>query len=152
MSWSATLCAATLAAAIAAATLGTVPARAADEAGKMGPGKAAAHAALREGADVPPTPPKLPELPTTKARSASSATTAGKEAASTDKARAQAQKHAADDSRAAHIDEANRAAQGSVAAAAGNANADAHAAAGQARAAAARAAARARGASAGGHP
>jgi len=150
MSWSAILCAATL----AAATLGTAPAWAADEAGKMGPGKAAAHAALREGADVPPIPPKLPELPAPKARNAASTTTAGKEAETTGKARAQAQKHAADDSRAAHIDEANRAAQGSVAAAAGNANADAHAAAGQARAAAARAnaAAHGKGTPAGGRP
>jgi hypothetical protein len=151
MSWSAGLWAATL----AVLTLGMAPARAADETGKMGNGKAAAHAALREAADVPATPPQLPELPPpAKARNAAPTTTAGKNADTAGKAHAQAQKHAADDSRAAHIEEANRAAQGSVAAAAGSANADAHAAAGQARAAAARAnaAAHARGTPAGGHP
>jgi hypothetical protein len=102
-------------------------------------GKAAAHAALEEKADVPATPPHLPDAASDRARAAVGGGGAGTRGEAARKAHAQGQRNAGDDDRAAHADAANRAAEGSVAAAAKNANADSHAAAGQARAAAARA-------------
>ena len=114
-------------------------ARADDRAAATESGKAAAHAALSEAAELPAEPPKLPALAADGARKAQADTTFAKKGEATRRAHSQAAQHVADDARSAHIDAADRAAQGSVAAAARSANADDRAAAGQARAQAARA-------------
>jgi hypothetical protein len=103
------------------------------------PGKAAAHAALSDGADVPATPPELPQHASDQARRALANAAFGKKGEAARKAHAQADQHGADAAIAAHADAADRAAQGSVAAAARSANADSRTAAAQARASAAKA-------------
>src|SRR5262245_51733372 len=106
------------------------------------PGKAAAHAALEQGAALPATAPQLPLHASEQARRALADTAFGKKGDAMRRAHSQAEDHANDDARSAHVDAANRAAQGAAAAAARNANADSRAAAGQARATAAKAGSR----------
>jgi hypothetical protein len=101
-------------------------------------GKAAAHAALSDGADVPAHPPQLPESAADRARDALANTAFGKTGQAQRRARTEARERAAADARSAHADAANQAAQGSLAAAARGANADGRAAAAQARASAAK--------------
>jgi hypothetical protein len=116
-----------------------IAARADEPANDGRSGKAAAHAALSDGADLPATPPQLPAQASDQAHQALANTAFGKKGQATSRAHAQAQPHAVDDAGAAHANVANRAAQGSVAAAARGANADGRAAAGQARATTAKA-------------
>jgi hypothetical protein len=125
--------------AVASLTLCGGSAWALDGAASPGAGKAAAHAALRDRADVPSTPPRLPQSASDHAREALANPAVGKKAEAAGRVRAEAQLHISDEARAARADAANRAAEASVAAAAHNANADAAAAAGQARASAAKA-------------
>jgi hypothetical protein len=109
------------------------------------PGRAAAHAALSDGADLPARPPQLPLQASDRARQTLANTAFGdKGAAAVSAAHAEAQSHAGADALDAHLDAASRAAQGSVAAAARNANADARMAAGQTRATSAKASAASR--------
>jgi hypothetical protein len=115
-------------------------------------GKSAAHAALDEKADLPSGSPRLPDQITDPARAAleKNSATARREAAR--KAHGQGQRRVGEDTKAARLDAADRAAQGAIATAVRNANADSHAAAGQARAAAAKAAAAARHSTSPPHP
>jgi len=111
-----------------------------DPSGDVGTkGKAAAHAALDQKADVPPTPPQLPDQASDRAQLVHLKTAFGAHGEAMRDARAHGQRKAGDDGRAARADEANQATDGAAASAARNANADSHAAAGQARAAAAKA-------------
>lgn len=103
-------------------------------------GKAAAHAALDEQAELPAMPPQLPAQASDRARDALTNTAFGKKGAATAQAHSEAERRANKDASDAHAAAADRAAQGSAAAAARNANADARAAAGQARATSAKAA------------
>ncbi len=125
--------------AVASLTLWAGSAWALDGAASPAAGKAAAHAALRDGADVPSTPPRLPQSASNHAREAQANPVASKRAEATGRVRAEAQVHVSDQARAARADAANRAAEASVAAAARSASADVGAAAGQARASAAKA-------------
>jgi hypothetical protein len=104
-------------------------------------GKAAAHAALAEQADLPTTAPQLPLQASDQAREALANTAFGKKGQAAAQAHSEAERHANRDALDAHAASADRAAQGSAAAAARGANADARAAAGQARANSAKAAA-----------
>jgi hypothetical protein len=117
-----------------------------------GSGKAAAHAALEEAADIPAAPPRLPAQACDRARAeiGQRAFTGKGDAAR--KARDHAEERAIDDGRAAHLDAANRAAQASVAAAVKGTSADSRAAAEKARTADAKASARGRGSSGEAHP
>jgi hypothetical protein len=126
--------------------LGAGPARANEQLpiGDQGraKGKAAAHAALDEKAELPTVPPQLPDQAaqaTEKARAAPGKNAFGAKGDAVRRAHGQGQRQAAEDAKAARVDAADRAAQGSASSAAKNANADSHAAAGQARAAAAKA-------------
>jgi len=103
-------------------------------------GKAAAHAALDEKAELPVTPPQFPDQASDKARAALGKTAFGAKREAARQARGHGQQQAGEDTKGARLDAADRAAQGAVASAVRNANADSHAAAGQARAAAAKAA------------
>jgi len=139
---------------VAAAATGLLafgaPAHAAEKtADATKPGKAAAHEALAEKADLPATPPELPRATAGPPNRSASGAADEKKGEAAKRAHAHAEARAADDARSAHLEAANRAAQASVAAAARSANADSHAAAGQARAAAAKANAREHGQ---GHP
>jgi hypothetical protein len=140
MTWTQILCAVTL------VVLATRPemARAGDRATKSEAGRAAAHAALDEGADLPSSPPQLPELGSVRGREAQVPAPAVKKAGTGGKAGAEAHGRAAVDARAAHLEAVTRAADESVAAAAHGAMGEERSAAGQARAAAAHAAAAAR--------
>jgi hypothetical protein len=108
--------------------------------GASQPGKAAAHAALNDQADIPATPPQLPLQASDRARDTLANTAFGKKGRAAAQTHSEAEHRANTDARDAHADAADRAAQGSVAAAARSANADSRAAAGQARANSAKAA------------
>jgi hypothetical protein len=126
--------------AIAALTFAAGTARASDvDKGGSQPGRAAAHAALSDGADVPATAPQLPLDASNQAARTLTSKAFGKNGETVSQAHAEADRHAGTDASEAHVDAALRAAQGSVAAAARSANADARAAAGLARANAAKA-------------
>jgi hypothetical protein len=107
---------------------------AADDAKVPQPGKAAAHAALADHADLPAAAPQLPLQASDRARDALGNTAFGKKGRAESQARSEAERRANANAVDAHADAADRAAQGSVAAAARSATADARAAAGQARA------------------
>jgi hypothetical protein len=117
---------------------------AADDTNGAQSGKAAAHAALADQADLPATAPELPLQASDRARDALADTAFGKKGRATSEVRSEAEHHANIDARDAHAAAADRAAQGAAAAAARSANADARAAAGQARANAAKAGAASR--------
>jgi len=104
-------------------------------------GKAAAHAALADQADLPATAPQLPVQASDRAHDALANTAFGKKGQAASQAHSEAERHANRAALDAHAAAADRAAQGSAAAAARSANADARAAAGQARANSAKAAA-----------
>jgi hypothetical protein len=104
-----------------------------DSGGAPRPGRAAAHAALTDGADLPATPPSLPELLPDGARRTPDPATLGKKAEAAREAQNQADQHANDGAREAREDAANRAAQSSIVGVVRGAAADARAAAAQAR-------------------
>jgi hypothetical protein len=101
--------------------------------GSTAPGKAAAHAALSDGAALPAAPPTLPAQASGSARNALSQKAFGKQGSESSAAEAQDQaaRHAHDALLDAHVDAASHAAQGAVAAAARGANAEVRAAATQ---------------------
>jgi hypothetical protein len=108
-------------------------------------GKATAHAALEEGADLPAAPPWLPTQASEQPRAGIDERTMGGKREATRKALARAAERAVDDGRSAHLEAASRAALASVAAAARSTSADSRAAAGQARTAIVKASARGHG-------
>jgi hypothetical protein len=97
------------------------------------PGRAAAHAALTDGADLPANPPSLPELSVEGPRHAPDSAGLGRKADSAHEAANRADQHAADNARAARDEQANAIAQTSLAASVRSAASDAHVAAAQAR-------------------
>jgi len=125
---------------VSAAVALTGAARAAeDESGAHRPGRAAAHAALADGADLPVNPPSLPELALEGGRRADPAAAAARRLDAPREAASQADQHAAESSRAERDEQANRIAQASVVAAVRSAANDAHVAAAQARSSVAKA-------------
>jgi hypothetical protein len=119
---------------------GLARAAAVEAAGRSPTGKAVAHAALADQADIPATPPQLPLEASDRARDALGNAAFGKKGEAASQAHGEADRHANRDAIDAHATAADRAAQVSAAAAARSANADARAAAGQARVNAAKAA------------
>jgi len=96
-------------------------------------GKAAAHAALIDGADLPANPPALPDLASERARGAVDETGTSKKSDSARDAQNQAEQHAVDNARLSHDEAADRAAQTSITGAVRSAAADSRAAAAQVR-------------------
>jgi hypothetical protein len=96
------------------------------------PGRAAAHAALTDGADLPANPPSLPDLAADGPRRAPDSATIGKKDSARE-ADAQADQHASESARAARDEAANRIAQTSLVGAVRSAASDGRAAAAQAR-------------------
>src|SRR5262252_10976887 len=88
-----------------------------DEGAAHRPGRAAAHAALTDGADLPSNPPALPELSLDGPRHAPDPANLGKKADATREAASQADQHASDSARGARDEQATRLAQSSVVAA-----------------------------------
>jgi hypothetical protein len=103
-----------------------------DESAAHRPGRAAAHAALTDGADLPANPPSLPDLALEGARRVDPASV-GRKPDTTREAASQADQHASANSRAERDEQVNRIAQSSVAAAVRSATTDARVAASQAR-------------------
>jgi hypothetical protein len=121
--------------ALAASTAAlTGAARAAeDDSAAHRPGRAAAHAALIDGADLPTTPPSLPELALEAPRRAPEPGSLAKKGELAREADSQADLHAGDNGRAARDEAANRIAQASLVGAVRSAAADERIAAAQAR-------------------
>jgi hypothetical protein len=122
-----------------------------DDVAASHPGRAAAHAALTDGADLPATPPSLPAVSsdgTRRARQSAVLANGGNGTKRSDSAReaeSQADQHANVGARLTREEIAKRVADASIVAAVRSAAADQHAAAAQARATSAKANARAAG-------
>jgi hypothetical protein len=97
------------------------------------PGRAAAHAALTDGADLPANPPSLPELALDGARHTPDPAGLGKKPESARQAASEADQHANSNALTSRDEQANRIAQSSLAATVRSAANDAHVAAAQAQ-------------------
>jgi hypothetical protein len=97
------------------------------------PGRAAAHAALTDGADLPSTPPSLPDLSSDGARRVPDPANLGRKPDLGREAASQAAQHANDNARTSRAEQASGLAQASLAAAVRSAANDAHVAAAQAQ-------------------
>jgi hypothetical protein len=104
-----------------------------DESAQHRPGRAAAHAALADGADLPANPPSFPDPSVDGTRHPPDPGTLGRRIDSARDAENQANDHANDRARTVRDEEANGIAQASAVAAVRSATADAHVAAAQAR-------------------
>ena len=129
-----------------------------DDVAASRPGRAAAHAALTDGADLPATPPSLPAVSSDGTRRAresaalANGSNGAKRSESAREAESQADQHANVGARLTREEIAKRVAEASIVAAVRSAAADQHAAAAQARATSAKANAKAAGPPSGLHP
>jgi len=124
------------------ATLTGTGSAAEDDVAASRPGRAAAHAALTDGADLPATPPALPALSsdgTRRSPESAALATPRKKGESAREAESQADQHASVGTRLTRDEVANRVAQSSIVGAVRSAGSDQHAAAAQARATSAKA-------------
>jgi hypothetical protein len=124
---------------VALAALTGTGSAAEDDGAEHRPGRAAAHAALTDGADLPANPPSLPELAPDGSRRGPDSAALGKKTDSAREAARQADQRASDSARVARDEAANRIAQTSIVGAVRSAASDGRAAAAQARATSAKA-------------